>query len=51
MKTSSDLNALLEEMNMAKMVMGSPMNEDDQSEMTVANNRLSPVSQKNKMEK
>ena len=43
MKTSTDLNALLEEMNMCKLVG----NQDEESEMTQAN-RMSPMSSKKK---
>lgn len=46
MKTSTDLNALLEEMNMQKLVG----NQDEESEITQAN-RMSPMGAKQKADK
>jgi len=46
---SSDINALIEQMNIEKLIGTNNMVEvDEQSELTIGNNRMSPVGGKNK---
>ena len=49
MNKSSDINALIEQMNIEKLVGTNNMVEvDEQSELTAGNNRMSAVGAKNK---